>query len=149
LVTESRRDDGLFLDASVEDNLRIVHGARASAGDLIRQLRIVCADETKQPISQLSGGNQQKAVIAKWLPVPPKLLILDEPTRGIDIGAKQEIYELLGNLARDGMALLVISSEAEELLGLCDRILVMAHGEIRQTLSGKSSSREDIMRAAV
>ncbi len=114
--------------------MRIVHGDRASVRDLIRQLGIVCADAATQPVSELSGGNQQKVVIAKWLAVPPKLLILDEPTRGVDIGAKQEIYEVLANLARNGMALLVISSEAEELLGLCDRILVMAHGEIRQTL---------------
>ena len=149
LVTESRREDGLFLNASVRENVQIVHGDRARASDLAAQLWIVCANVETQPVSQLSGGNQQKTAIAKWLAVPPKVLILDEPTRGIDIGAKQEIYELLARLAASGMALLVISSEAEELLGLCDRILVMAHGEIRQELRAKSATREDILRAAV
>lgn len=148
LVTESRREDGLFLDASVAENIQIVHGDKAEVQSLIQRLRIVCAGE-QQPVSQLSGGNQQKAIIAKWLAVPPRVLILDEPTRGIDVGAKQEIYSLLAQLAAQGMGLLVISSEAEELLGLCDRILVMARGELRQQFQAAQATREDILRAAV
>lgn len=147
-LTESRREDGLFMDATVAENIRIVNPEAADVPELVRTLRIVCADPTRQPVSQLSGGNQQKAVLGKWLAAKPRVLILDEPTRGIDVGAKQEIYSLIVQLAAGGMALLVISSEIEELLGLCDRIVVMAKGEVCGTFA-PSVGREAIMRAAL
>jgi ribose transport system ATP-binding protein len=145
-VTESRRDDGLFLDQAVVPNLSIV--ARGPAGGLIERLRIRCADAVRQPVQQLSGGNQQKVAIGKWLARPPAALILDEPTRGIDVGAKHEIYRAILDLAAGGAGVLVISSEIEELIGLCDRILVMRRGELR-ALDGAGLDREEILRAAL
>ncbi|HYO83166.1 MAG TPA: sugar ABC transporter ATP-binding protein, partial [Bryobacteraceae bacterium] len=130
-LTESRRDDGLFLDASIEENLRIVHPQAEGGESLIRELRVSCKDMRSQAVVELSGGNQQKVALAKWLLEPPRMLILDEPTRGIDIGAKQDLYRLIVQLADRGIPLLIISSEVEELVGLCDRVLVMARGELR------------------
>jgi ribose transport system ATP-binding protein len=147
-VTESRREDGLFMDASVAENMRIVRHEQTDVPELVRTLRIACADPMRQPVSQLSGGNQQKAVLGKWLAAKPRVLILNEPTRGIDVGAKQEIYSLIAKLASEGMALLVISSEIEELIGLCDRIFVMAKGEVRGTFA-PTLGREAIMRFAL
>lgn len=147
-LTESRREDGLFMDASVEENVRIVYPRAGGALSLIRDLRIACADPARQPVGELSGGNQQKAALAKWLLDPPRALILDEPTRGIDVGAKQEIYGLMAQLAGRGIGLLVISSEVEELVGMCDRILVMGKGEIRAEFSA-GCTREQIIGAAV
>ena len=100
-------------------------------------------------MSRLSGGNQQKVVLARWLACEPMLLILDEPTRGIDIGAKSEIYRLIDELAAAGMAIILISSEMPELIGLADRILVMAGGRIRAELAGGDISEEDILRHAM
>jgi ribose transport system ATP-binding protein len=96
----------------------------------------------------LSGGNQQKVVLAKWLSRQPKLLILDEPTRGIDVGAKTEIYALMDKLAQEGMAVLMISSDLEEILGMSDRVLVMHEGNLAGELSRSEMSEEAIMRLA-
>ena len=96
----------------------------------------------------LSGGNQQKLVLAKWLMSNPKVLILDEPTRGIDVGAKYEIYELMNEMAEAGMAVLMISSELPELIGMCRRIYVMAEGEIKGELKNEEISQVSIMRLA-
>ena len=101
------------------------------------------------PISSLSGGNQQKIVIAKWLLCSPEVLLLDEPTRGIDVGAKFEIYKLITELAREGKAVLMISSEMEELIGVCDRIYVMAKGRIAGELAREDFSQENIMKLAL
>ncbi|HMN87658.1 MAG TPA: ATP-binding cassette domain-containing protein, partial [Bauldia sp.] len=101
------------------------------------------------PVSRLSGGNQQKVVLTRWLACEPMLLILDEPTRGIDIGAKAEIYRLVDELASAGMGIILISSEMPELIGLADRILVMAGGRIRAELSGGDIGEEDILRHAM
>ena len=148
-LTESRRDDGLFLDAPVEENLTIVHPElRPGCETLLGELRVACRDHRVQPVVELSGGNQQKGALAKWLLRTPRVLILDEPTRGIDVGAKQDIYQFIRKLADQGLALLVISSEVEELVGLCDRILVMRRGEIRTELPA-GSTREQILEAAV
>ena len=148
-LTESRRDDGLFLDAPIEENMTIVHpDARLACDSMLGDLHVACRDHRTQPVVELSGGNQQKIALAKWLLRAPRVLILDEPTRGIDVGAKQDIYRLIRKLAADGMALLVISSEVEELVGLCDRILVMRRGEIQRELPG-GSTREQILEAAV
>ncbi len=96
-----------------------------------------------------SGGNQQKVVLGKWLLRKPTIFVLDEPTRGIDVGAKYEVYKIIAQLAMDGAGVLFISSEIEELIGLCDRIMVMAHGEIRGTFSREEFDRESILRLAM
>ena len=144
-VTENRRDEGLLLEAPVADNLSLVavrEFGRGPLGLLDRaahaqvtehakaELGIRAADIARQPVKALSGGNQQKVVIGKWLMKDPRLFILDEPTRGVDVGAKYEIYALADRLAASGGGVLFISSELEELLGVADRILVMSRGEI-------------------
>jgi putative multiple sugar transport system ATP-binding protein len=102
-----------------------------------------------QAVVNLSGGNQQKVVLAKWLFTNPQLLILDEPTRGIDVGAKYEIYSLIARLAEEGRAILMISSEMPELLGMCDRVYVMNEGRFVAELDAAEASQERIMRAIV
>ncbi len=164
MLTESRRDDGLCMLASIADNMSLVaagklarrHGgllhqqALRSATDKIRsRVRLTAAANSDAPVQTLSGGNQQKVVLAKWLLNEPKLLILDEPTRGIDVGAKFEIYGLINELAAGGAAVIVISSELEELLGICDRILVIRDGEIQDELTRPEFDRNRIMRAAL
>jgi ribose transport system ATP-binding protein len=99
-------------------------------------------------VGRLSGGNQQKVLLARWLEIKPKVLILDEPTRGVDIGAKSEIYQIINALAESGVAVIVISSELPEVIGLCDRVLVMREGAITGELSGASITQENIMRLA-
>ena len=103
-----------------------------------------------EPVSNLSGGNQQKVAIAKLLSVNPKVIFLDEPTRGVDVGAKSEIHRILRDLARKGMGIVMISSELPELIGVCDRVLVVREGRISGELSGKDMTEENIMyRASV
>ncbi|MCS6474524.1 ATP-binding cassette domain-containing protein, partial [Burkholderia thailandensis] len=136
LVTEDRKDSGLVLCGSVQENIAMAAYRRLSRGGVIRRslvrrlaqamverLRIKAAS-LRMPVSAMSGGNQQKVVLAKCLSTEPVLLLCDEPTRGIDEGAKQEIYRLLDAFARDGGAVIVVSSEAPELLYLSDRIAV-------------------------
>jgi ABC-type sugar transport system ATPase subunit len=102
----------------------------------------------EQPISSLSGGNQQKAVFGRWLAAEPRLLLLDEPTRGVDVGAKAEIYSLIDTAAQDGLAVLVASSELEELLWICHRIVVMARGRVVADIPRERFGKEVIMTAA-
>jgi putative multiple sugar transport system ATP-binding protein len=109
-------------------------------------MRIRCSD-VYQETSQLSGGNQQKVVLSKWLMTHPKVLILDEPTRGIDVGAKYEIYSIINELAETGRAVVVISSEMPELLGTCDRICVMNDGAFVGEFAAADATQEKIMRA--
>ena len=97
----------------------------------------------KTRIESLSGGNQQKVIIARWLLTEPDVLLLDEPTRGIDVGAKYEIYELIINLAKQGKCVLMVSSEMAELLGVCDRILVMSGGRLAGEVDAKTTTQED------
>jgi ribose transport system ATP-binding protein len=143
LVTEDRRQDGLLLDASVAENLALVAlpslasrgvvapaRVRGAAAAQAEAVRLESATGLGAPARSLSGGNQQKVVLGKWLMAKPGVFLLDEPTRGIDVGAKQQVYRLIADLADSGAAVLVASSEIEELLGLCDRILVMRRGEI-------------------
>jgi ribose transport system ATP-binding protein len=144
-VTENRREEGLMMEASVADNLSLVavrdfgRGAlglldcetQLEATEKARtELGIRAASIAVQPVKSLSGGNQQKVVIGKWLMKDPRFFILDEPTRGVDVGAKHEIYALADRLAAAGSGILFISSEIEELIGMCDRILVMSRGEL-------------------
>jgi len=121
---------------------------RAMAEDAVRKLRIRLAS-LGQPIGELSGGNQQKAILARWLLTDPDVLILDEPTRGIDIGVKAEFYDMIGELAVSGRAILLISSELPELLALCDRVLVMSEGRLTADIPRAEASQEAIMSAAV
>jgi ribose transport system ATP-binding protein len=112
-------------------------------------VKLTPAAGLQQPVRTLSGGNQQKVVLGKWLLNNPKVFILDEPTRGIDVGAKYEIYRLIDRLAADGAGMLVISSELDELIGLCDRILVMSQGELRDELHREEFDRQRILHAAL
>jgi ribose transport system ATP-binding protein len=126
---------------------------RTRLGDDVRKIsaavQIGARDIQRTLVKNLSGGNQQKVVIGKWLLRAPRVFILDEPTRGIDVGAKNEVYKIINRLAADGAGVLMISSEIEELIGMCDRILVMAHGEIRATFERGEFRSEEILRAAM
>ncbi|MBN8246628.1 MAG: sugar ABC transporter ATP-binding protein [Verrucomicrobia bacterium] len=163
-LTEDRRAEGLCLEASIADNLSLVSWPRFATGPLgllrrrdagaavtgMREaVRLTTSARDTQPVKTLSGGNQQKVVLGKWLLNRPGVLLLDEPTRGIDVGAKQEVYRLIADLARQGTAILMISSELEELTGLCDRILVMRRGRIRDAMAAQEFDRERILRAAL
>jgi ribose transport system ATP-binding protein len=162
-VPEERRADGLLLSKSIGFNLSLanldkvvtapflplISSARRTglALQTIRALAIK-AEGPHQPVGRLSGGNQQKVVIGRWLAAKPKLLILDEPTRGVDIGARAEIHRLVREMARDGMAVIAISSEPDELPELCDRVLIMAEGRIVRELSGDEVTRTAIIAAS-
>ena len=148
LLPESRKSQGLLMGRSIAENVTLPHlelvsrhgnmlrrVERAYADDLIRRVD-VRTPNAAVPVYALSGGNQQKVLFAKWLLHRPRVLIADEPTRGVDVGAKRAIYELLQSLAADGMAVLLISSELEEVLGLAHRVLVMRGGEIVKRLDG-------------
>lgn len=160
LVPESRKEQGLLMVRSIRENATlatvsqhatagIVHAdrERARAEELTRRLD-VRAPSTRVPVGSLSGGNQQKVLFAKWLATEPKLLIADEPTRGIDVAAKQQIHKLIADLAEGGMAVLLISSEIEEVLGLAHRVLVMRRGRIVEELAGDAATQETVMQAA-
>ena len=162
-LTEDRRHEGLMMEASVEDNMALAAlpsfasrvGQRVNRKSLLQailelgqRLHLKSGDVRTSPVRSLSGGNQQKVVLGRWLLRQPRLFILDEPTRGVDVGAKQEIYRLLAELAAGGMAILVISSELEELIGLCDHIHVMRHGEVVAEFTREHFDREAILRAA-
>ncbi|HTE62061.1 MAG TPA: ATP-binding cassette domain-containing protein, partial [Solirubrobacteraceae bacterium] len=101
-----------------------------------------------QPVTSLSGGNQQKVLLARWLAKKAQVLLFDEPTKGVDVGAKSEIYQLIGDLAADGHGIAVVSSYLPELLGLCDRIVVMRDGALAGTLPAKGTTEEDVLRLA-
>jgi putative multiple sugar transport system ATP-binding protein len=167
-VSEDRKGSGLVLDQSILSNLLLpglVAGTgglargrgllarrdpaqeRAQAEKLCARLRVKCAS-LDQAVGELSGGNQQKVVIAKWLLTEPRVLFLDEPTRGIDIGAKAEIYQLIQDLASEGLAIVLASSEMPELLGTCHRIQVMREGTFSAEVEGRTADQETLMRAA-
>ncbi|WP_454111050.1 ATP-binding cassette domain-containing protein [Leifsonia shinshuensis] len=160
LVPEERKTQGVFIALSSAANIPIVsmlkRGTRTLkpsrerrlAEEYVKKLRIKVGD-VNAPVASLSGGNQQKVVLAKWLNAGVDVLILDEPTRGIDIGAKQEIYELIHSLCEQGLAIVVISSELPEVLALSHRILVMHHGEIAAELDGETATEEMVMFHAV
>jgi ribose transport system ATP-binding protein len=116
---------------------------------IVTTLHIASRGSLEQPVRTLSGGNQQKVVIGKWLMNEPKVFIADEPTRGIDVGAKYEVYKTINDLAEEGTAVLLISSELEELLGMCDRILVMRAGEILSVMERSAFDRERILESAL
>ena len=161
LVPEDRKQQGLILEMTVRENMGLASLKQESPNGLflndaregeitkqmIEQMRVKTPSE-KQVVRYLSGGNQQKVVLGKWLAMEPKVLLLDEPTRGIDVGAKQEIYGLMEALAKRGVAILFVSSEMEEVLGMSDRTLVMHEGRITGELSRDQLSEEAIMQLA-
>jgi ribose transport system ATP-binding protein len=160
LVPEDRRLNGLVTAASVGFNLSLTNldrltswaGVRRGAErelhrTWIERLRIK-TPSASQPVGLLSGGNQQKVVYAKWLARDPKVLILDEPTRGVDVGAKAEIYNLIDELAGHGVAVWMITSDMEELLGMSDRVVVMHEGRVAGELAGPALTEEAVMRLA-
>lgn len=151
LVSEDRKGNGLVLGRSIAENIALpsiaAGGEWPSPDEWMRKLRIK-AVSGDQAVGELSGGNQQKVVFSKWLQTRPKVLFLDEPTRGVDIGAKVEIYEWIARLAAEGIAIVVASSEMPELLGLCHRILVMRDGRVSAELSANEATQEKIMEAA-
>jgi ribose transport system ATP-binding protein len=159
-VTEDRKLHGLVLGMTVRENATLASLAnvgrfgfidfareRAMAADYVRQLDIR-TPTVEQEVNNLSGGNQQKVVVAKWLATRPRILILDEPTRGIDVGAKAEVHALMSRLAVAGVSILMISSELPEILGMSDRILVVRQGRISAEFSRQEASQEKIMAAA-
>jgi len=160
LITEDRKETGLNLKGTVEHNISIVglkmlspfgiinSRREGKAADLQIDKMKIKVISRRSMISSLSGGNQQKVVLSKWLLTEPDIIILDEPTRGIDVGAKRDIYVLMGELARAGKAILMISSEIPELIGLSDRILVLAAGKLTGILERNNFSQENIMRLA-
>ncbi|KKB10907.1 ABC transporter ATP-binding protein [Devosia geojensis] len=160
-VTEDRKTYGLNLIDHIKHNVSIANLLGVSRGGVIddlKELKVandyrartnIRSSSVYQLTGNLSGGNQQKVVLSKWLFADPQLLILDEPTRGIDVGAKYEIYTIINKLAGEGRGILVISSEMPELLGICDRIYVMNEGRIVGELAGDEASQEKIMRAIV
>jgi ABC-type sugar transport system ATPase subunit len=122
---------------------------RKATEQAIASVGVKSADPVRQPVNSLSGGNQQKVVIGKWVIADPKVLIVDEPTRGIDVGAKYEVYRLLLKLAANGAGILFISSEMEELIGICDRIMVMKLGQVSGSLGKDDFAQESIMALAL
>ncbi|KXG44187.1 sugar ABC transporter ATP-binding protein [Tepidibacillus infernus] len=156
-VTEDRKQEGLVLGLSVRENLVLPNLDRISTksivnnkieeafvDDLVGKLSIKTSGH-EQVVKSLSGGNQQKVVIGKWLGINPKILILDEPTRGVDIGAKKEIYHIMNQLTEQGVTIIMVSSELPEILGMSDRIIVVHEGQITAILTQKEADQEKIM----
>ncbi len=157
-VTEDRKTYGLILDQDIKNNITLANLKAVTSGMVIDQNReivhaeafrgqfnIKCADILQKTVN-LSGGNQQKVVLSKWLFANPEILILDEPTRGIDVGAKFEIYTIINQLASEGKGIIIISSELPEILGICDRIYVMNEGRIVGEMAAAEASQEKIMK---
>lgn len=162
-VTENRREEGLLMESSIAENISLVslrdYTSKAlgfinkkkimeSIRDVARMLKVKSGHIEKSPPKSLSGGNQQKVVIGKWVMSKPNIFIVDEPTRGIDVGAKYEVYSILNDFAAKGTGVLIISSEIEELMGTCDRILVMSKGEIVGEFKMKEFEKEKIVGSA-
>lgn len=161
LVPEDRKDQGLVLMNSVGFNMTLAElkhlmknkwivseqKRKAIISDYIKNLNIKTASPDAE-VSSLSGGNQQKVVLAKWLATNPKLLILDEPTRGVDVGAKSEIYSIINELAKQGLAIILVSSELPEIINMCDSVCVMREGKLTAQLAQSELTQENIMRYA-
>jgi ribose transport system ATP-binding protein len=161
LIPEDRKTEGLMLPMSVMDNLSfaglgkisrggiIDRAAERRAADTVIKLLAIKSDGTRVPAGSLSGGNQQKVVIAKWLMRKPRIILLNDPTRGIDVGTKQEIYALLRQLADAGAAVVLYSTDYDELIGLCDRVLVLYDGAIKRTLIGPEITERALIGSAL
>lgn len=159
-MTEDRKGDGLFLIQDIKNNISAANLKRVAVNGVIndneevketaeyKKSMYIKASSLEQVVGNLSGGNQQKVSLGKWLFVGPKLLILDEPTRGIDVGAKFEIYTIMNQLIEEGMSIIMISSELGEVLGMSDRVYVMAEGQMKGELSIEEANQESIMQLA-
>jgi inositol transport system ATP-binding protein len=160
-LTEDRKISGLFLPLRVHENMEVtvLHGEFVSSG-FVKQTKLLAACRAaadavrvktptlSEPIQHLSGGNQQKVLVGRWLLTAPRILILDEPTRGIDVGAKAEIHRLISSLAAAGTAVIMISSEMPEILGMSDRVMVMRQGRVAGILDRRDANQVDLMRLA-
>lgn len=159
-ITEDRKTEGLMLDKSIRENISLCNLRRISkssvisreaeknmVAEAIKDLNIKCFGSYHE-CNNLSGGNQQKVVLAKWILTNPKILILDEPTRGVDIGAKKEIYSIINKLAAQGVAIIMVSSELPEVLGMSDNIMVVREGEVRGIISYEEANQERVMTLA-
>jgi len=161
LIPEDRKTEGLMLPMSVRDNLSFAALSQLSRGGIIDQaaerqaidamikLLAIKTDGIAVPAGSLSGGNQQKLVIAKWLMRRPRIILLNDPTRGIDVGTKQELYQLLRRLADEGAAIILYSTDYDELIGCCDKVLVMYDGAVRRTLSGAEITERALIASAL
>jgi ribose transport system ATP-binding protein len=161
LIPEDRKIEGLMMPMSVRDNLSfaaldtlsrwgvIDKAAERDAVERIVRLLAIRTDGTGLPAGSLSGGNQQKLVIGKWLMMAPRILLLNDPTRGIDVGTKQEMYQLLRQLADAGAAILFYSTDYDELVGCCDRVLVMYDGAIKRELIGAEITERALISSAL
>ncbi len=160
MLTEERRASGIFGILSVKENAIVSSLEKYKRFGLLNDgamnaaaMKVISSMRVKTPsmktrISTLSGGNQQKVILGRWLLTEPRVLLLDEPTRGIDVGARQEIYMLINRLAEEGHGVIAVSSELPELFGICDRILVMSNGEVAGEIDPKTMTQEDVMRLA-
>lgn len=159
-ITEDRKTEGLMLDKSIRESISLCNLRRISkssvisreaeknmVAEAIKDLHIKCFGSYHE-CNNLSGGNQQKVVLAKWILTNPKILILDEPTRGVDIGAKKEIYSIINKLAAQGVAIIMVSSELPEVLGMSDNIMVVREGEVRGIISYEEANQERVMTLA-
>ncbi|MDC7289969.1 sugar ABC transporter ATP-binding protein [Blautia schinkii] len=159
-ITEDRKTEGLMLEKSIQENVSLCNLGRISTSSVIssssenelvskaiKDLHIKCFGPDHE-CNNLSGGNQQKVVLAKWILTNPKILILDEPTRGVDIGAKKEIYSIINELAANGVAVIMVSSELPEVLGMSDEIMVIREGEVRGIISHEEANQEKVMTLA-
>ena len=161
LIPEDRKNEGLMLPMSVRENLSFAavdrfsrfgivdRKAETQAIDEMIQLLQIRADGIDGPVASLSGGNQQKVVIAKWLMTKPRIILLNDPTRGIDVGTKQELYQLLRRLAEGGAAIIFYSTDYDELIGCCDRVLVLYDGAIVRTLAGADLTERNLISSAL
>jgi len=161
LIPEDRKTEGLMLPMTVRENLSIAALDRVSRNgvidraaelreiDELLKLLAIKAATIDMPVASLSGGNQQKVVIAKWLMNRPRIILLNDPTRGIDVGTKQEIYALLRKLADAGAAIIFYSTDYDELIGCCDRVLVMYDGSIIRVLKGDEINEHELVSAAL
>ena len=159
LVPESRKEQGLVLGMNCRDNITlpqiddltagpfVANGAEIAIYDMYRDRLEIKAPTWRTLVGNLSGGNQQKIVIGKWLSMGPKVLIVDEPTRGIDVGSKAEIHNLLRELASQGYAIIVVSSEMPEVLHVADRIIAMYSGRITQQFSAAEVNEDNLIQA--
>jgi ABC-type sugar transport system ATPase subunit len=160
-ATEDRKRTGLVVERSISENadyvFRVKHKGgwilrprvvRARVLDMTSRLRVVMRGPG-QPVKRLSGGNQQKVVLAKWLSASPDIFIVDEPTRGIDVGARAEIYNIINGLARDNKTIVIVSSDMVEVLGICQRVIVMHEGKVTGVLTGSDRTENNIMHHAV
>lgn len=159
-VTEDRKEEGLILSFSVKDNIPVPSLKNMKKGVLIDEKKIESITQKyieklkikvfngDQLVKSLSGGNQQKIVFAKWLEIVPKILILDEPTRGVDIGAKKEIYEVINELKKQGTAIILVSSELSEVIGISDRVAVMHNKTIAKIFEGDNIEQEKVLKVA-